>query len=106
MTPCHFLNFQVIPDVADLIPPEAIPTLHLSQLKEQQELLQQVIEQSEEVGDDEIISTGIDDLNGILQRKRKPDGKMHALTPEQRAKREKDKDKGKKRNNLFKQWQK
>jgi hypothetical protein len=83
-------------------------TLPFGTRREQDELLNIVMEQSEEVGDEEVVTTGVDDLNGLFQRKRpKHDaGKdVRGFTSgESRSK--KNKDDGRKRNALFKKWSK
>ena len=66
--------------------------------------MKQVMEQTEEAGEDEVLTLGADDLSVAKKRK---DGKpFKPLTAEEKAKREKDKEKAKKRHSLFKQWKK
>jgi DNA excision repair protein ERCC-3 len=97
-------EYKVYPDVSDLIPKDSISKLHYSQTKDQAELLQQVMEQTEEAGENETISADIDDLNGVIQKK-KPDRRVNH-NPEEKTKKEKEKERNKKRNILFRQWSK
>ena len=91
------------PDYHNLIPEFELPELHCYHPKEQAVLLQQVMEQTEEAGEDEILTTGIDDLS-VVSKKRKEGKPFKPLTAEEKVKREKDKEKAKKRHTLFKQW--
>ena len=108
----YFLRGEIISDISDFIPASGFQNLLYATKKEQQDLLVQVLEQTEDTGSDEVISTGIDDLHGALNKKEKikrnPDGSRAApvMTAEEKAKREKEKEKLKKRNTLFKKWSK
>ncbi|KAJ3191043.1 hypothetical protein HK101_008146 [Irineochytrium annulatum] len=64
---------EVIKDLGDLIPPEIIPTLEYSDLKDQQALLADVLKQNEDMADDEEVETREDDLAGEFMKK-KPTG--------------------------------
>lgn len=82
-----------------------------SECKQQNDLLAQLLKEGDGAGDDEIINTAVDDIAGALQQqfsaKNKNAGnKFVALTPEQRAIRERAKAKEKNRNSLFKAWHK
>lgn len=88
-----------------MIPDECYEGLLYNTKKEQAELLAKVLEQTEDVGEDESIQTGIDDLHGALNRKesqvqkvkRNPDGSKVIVVAK------KDKIKVKK-NSLFRKW--
>ncbi|KAI8894706.1 P-loop containing nucleoside triphosphate hydrolase protein [Globomyces pollinis-pini] len=60
-------EFHVIPNFETLVPQEEFPTLHYYTTREQNELLALVKQQNDEVGQDEIVETSVDDLAGEWQ---------------------------------------
>ncbi|KAJ3064212.1 transcription factor TFIIH complex ERCC-3 subunit, partial [Quaeritorhiza haematococci] len=61
-------EFKVVPNLEELVPPEILPTLHYTSKSERAELLREVISQGEDAGEDEIVTTSLDDIAGELQR--------------------------------------
>ncbi len=79
--------------MANLIPEEESTKLHYHDPIEQHNLLELIKEQSDEVGQDEVIEAGADDLAGAMPGKR---GRANTAGPS----------KGGKASNLFKAWKK
>ena len=109
----------MISDVDDLIPKHVKPTLNYYSKKDQDELLGLVMEQTEEIGDEELVTTSVDDLNGMFQQRKKTkslndeplikryggaaannSGDLSTKTKKEREAA------SKKRNPLFRQWSK
>lgn len=101
-------EYKIVTDIDTIIPPLAYKDLLFSQRKDQTELLDEIIALSDEKCDDEVVKTGVDDLNGVLvkkeKKKRNADGTLAApaKTAEDKAKKEKEKLRLKNRSSLFK----
>lgn len=99
-------EFKVISSVEELIPKDIFPTLHYYDGKSQKILMQKVLDESDEAGEEEIINVSLDDIAGVFQNqllKKKKTGFV-PLTQDEKVKRDKKKEADKKMNPLFKAW--
>lgn len=101
---------QVISDISKLIPKEILPTLKYYSKQDQDVLLKNVLSQNDSTAEEEILNTALDDIAGAWQSQqtaqKKKGFKFTALTPEEKARREKHKQKEKNMHPLFKNWKK
>lgn len=94
-------EFHVIPDYRTLIPDDKLSSLLYHSLRDQQELLQILKQQDDEVGLDEVLEIGADDLASEYQKNKKA-GADRSKAKEKEAAVVKEK----KRNAIFKSWRK
>ncbi|RKO97045.1 hypothetical protein CXG81DRAFT_16073 [Caulochytrium protostelioides] len=111
-------EFHVIPQLTDLIPPNILPSLHYNSEAEQQELLEMVLQASDEAARDEILETRTDDMAGALfalqEEERRAGGQLSKSKARKviqryrneqiRSSREASKAQASRRHALFRQW--